>query len=85
MRFEFDPQGVCSTHMSVEVDQDGIVREFEAEGGCSGNLQGIGALVQGMPAQEVISRLKGIRCGGGETSCPDQFACHLERLLNETK
>ena len=50
-------------------------------GGCSGNLQGISALVKGMPAEEAIKRLKGIRCGFKDTSCPDQFARNLEQVL----
>jgi len=53
-------------------------------GGCNGNLQGIGALVKGMPAQEAITRLKGIRCGAKPTSCPDQLAQGLEKILTES-
>ena len=53
--------------------------------GRSGNLQGISALVVGMPAQEAIHRLKGIRCGAKSTSCPDQFACGLESALAKQK
>jgi len=56
---------------------------MQVYGGCSGNLQGISALVVGMPAQEAIQRLKGIRCGFKDTSCPDQFARNLERVISE--
>ena len=41
------------------------------------------SLVVGMPAQEAIHRLKGIRCGFKPTSCPDQFACGLEKALSK--
>jgi len=51
-------------------------------GGCSGNLQGIAALLRGMDASEAVGRLKGIRCGMKSTSCPDQVAIALERELN---
>ncbi len=81
MTYSFRPQGVCSQMMQVEVDDQGIIQKLEVLGGCSGNLQGISALVQGMPAQEAIRRLKGIRCGFKATSCPDQFATHLEKAL----
>jgi len=47
----------------------------------SGNTQGIGQLVKGMPVNEVINRLKGIRCGYKSTSCPDQLAQALEKEL----
>lgn len=71
--------------MRVEVDDAGIIQKMEVLGGCSGNLQGISALVVGMPAQEAIHRLKGIRCGAKSTSCPDQFACGLESALAKQK
>ena len=74
MTYTFRPRGVCSQEMRVEVDDQGIIRELQVLGGCSGNLQGIASLVQGMPAQEAIRRLKGIRCGFKDTSCPDQLA-----------
>ena len=81
MTYKFRPRGVCSQEMTVEVDDAGIIQSLQVYGGCSGNLQGISALVVGMPAQEAIQRLKGIRCGFKDTSCPDQFARNLERVL----
>lgn len=64
MTYTFRPRGVCSQEMRVEVDDAGIIQKMEVLGGCSGNLQGISALVVGMPAQEAIHRLKGhpLRC-----------------------
>ena len=81
MVVEFRPRGVCSQLMRVELDEDQVIRKMEVMGGCSGNLQGISALVKDMPAQEAIDRLKGIRCGFKDTSCPDQFARGLEKAL----
>ena len=81
MVVEFRPRGVCSQLMRVELDEDQVIRKMEVMGGCSGNLQGISALVQDMPAREAISKLKGIRCGFKDTSCPDQLARGLERAL----
>ena len=83
MIYTFRPRGVCSQEMRVEVDNQGIIRDMQVLGGCSGNLQGISALVKGMPAEEAIKRLKGIRCGFKDTSCPDQFARNLERALEK--
>ena len=81
MVVEFRPRGVCSQLMRVELDEDQVIRKMEVMGGCSGNLQGISALVKDMPAQEAIGRLKGIRCGFKDTSCPDQLARGLEKAL----
>ena len=81
MVVEFRPRGVCSQLMRVELDEDRVIRKMEVMGGCSGNLQGISALVKDMPAQEAIDRLKGIRCGFKDTSCPDQLARGLEKAL----
>ena len=85
MTYTFRPRGVCSQQMQVEVDDQGIIRELQVLGGCSGNLQGIASLVRGMPAEEAIRRLKGIRCGFKDTSCPVQFARNLEKAMAEER
>jgi len=73
----YEPKGVCSTEIQIDV-QDNIIKSVAFIGGCNGNLQGISALVKDMPVDEAISRLKGIRCGFKSTSCPDQLARALE-------
>ena len=47
------------------------------------NTQGVAHLAEGMDADEVISRLEGIRCGFKPTSCPDQLAKAIRQALNE--
>lgn len=69
--------GVCAAAIDFDVE-DGIVKNVKFLGGCNGNTQGIARLVEGMPADEVISRLEGIRCGYKATSCPDQLAKALK-------
>ena len=83
MTYTFHPRGVCAQAMRVEVDDQGLIQKLEVVGGCSGNLQGIAALVRGMPAEEAIQRLKGIRCGFKDTSCPDQLARNLESAMHK--
>ena len=83
MTYTFHPRGVCAQAMRVEVDDQGMIQNLEVVGGCSGNLQGIAALVRGMPAEEAIQRLKGIRCGFKDTSCPDQLARNLESAMHK--
>ena len=60
MTYTFRPQGVCSREMRVELDDQGVIQKMEALGGCSGNLQGISALVVGMTAEEAASTIFGI-------------------------
>ena len=83
MTYTFHPRGVCAQAMRVEVDDQGMIQKLEVVGGCSGNLQGIAALVRGMPAEEAIQRLKGIRCGFKVTSRPDQLARNLESAMHK--
>ena len=65
--------GVCSRQINFEV-VDGKVTNVSFVGGCNGNLQGLGALVEGMDVDDAIARLQGISCNGRPTSCPDQLA-----------
>ena len=81
MTYSFQPKGVCSREMTVELDEQGIIQNLSVTGGCDGNLQGISALIQGMPAAEAVQRLRGIHCGPRATSCPDQLAKGLEAIL----
>ena len=74
--------GVCSREIEFEV-VDGKLHNVHYLGGCNGNLQGVGALVEGMEVHDAIARLKGIKCGMKGTSCPDQLAKALEKYLNE--
>ena len=82
MAHQYKPRGVCSRRIAFDLT-DGVVRNVSFEGGCSGNTQGIARLVEGMPAEEVVKRLRGIRCGFKPTSCPDQLAAALEQALAE--
>ena len=75
--FTYRPRGVCSQLFEIAVEDDKLV-SFRVLGGCSGNLQGIGRLIEGMEVDEVIRRLEGIRCGFKDTSCPDQLTRALK-------
>ena len=77
MKMEYRTEGTCSRRIFLELDGD-IIRSVSFEGGCNGNLKGIGSLVAGMNRDEAITRLKDIRCGFKATSCPDQLAKALE-------
>lgn len=80
MQFVYKTKGTCSQRILFEIDE-GIVSNVQFIGGCNGNLQGIGKLVDGMHADEIIEKLQGIRCGMKATSCPDQLATALKEAL----
>lgn len=78
MTYTYTPRGVCSQRMEFELDGDRIV-SLRVIGGCDGNLKGLSSLLAGMPVDEAIARLSGIRCGCKNTSCPDQIARALRQ------
>mgnify|MGYP003317719896 CR=1 FL=1 len=82
MQYEYKTKGTCSQRILFELE-DGIIKNLQYIGGCHGNLQGISKLVEGMPAEDVIKRVKGIRCGMKHTSCPDQLAMALEEAISK--
>lgn len=80
MEINYTPRGVCSRNIRVVIE-DGVIRQVEFTGGCSGNTQGVAALAKGMKVEDYIARCKGIRCGAKPTSCPDQLAAALAKAL----
>ena len=61
--------------------EEGVIQSIQVEGGCDGNLKGLSSLLNGMAVEEAIQRMEGIRCGGKQTSCPDQMAQALKEAL----
>lgn len=55
---EYKPKGVCSRLIHFDI-VDNKVRNVSFVGGCSGNLQGISHLIEGMDVDEAISRIEG--------------------------
>ena len=82
MKYTYRPKGVCSQMMEMDIE-DNKLKSLKVTGGCSGNLQGIAKLVEGMDIDDVINRLDGVRCGFKSTSCPDQIAKALEQYKSE--
>ena len=80
---EYKTKGTCSRMITIDIDDDGIIKDCSFLAGCPGNTVGVATLVKGMKAEEAISRLKGIKCGMKSTSCPDQLARALEDALSE--
>lgn len=82
MAFTYTPRGVCSRKITFDIE-DGRLKNVQFQGGCHGNGQGVAALAEGMPAEEAVRRLSGIRCGLKSTSCPDQLARAVQEALDQ--
>ncbi len=80
--YTFTPSGVCARRIEIDIE-DNIIRKVTFTGGCSGNTQGLSALLVGMTVDDAIARLAGIRCGFKSTSCPDQVAKALMKFKAE--
>lgn len=85
MTYVYNNKGTCSVRTEVELNPDHTIAAVRVLGGCNGNLKGIAALCEGMKADEIASRLKGLRCGFKSTSCPDRFAAALEDAMKGTE
>lgn len=79
----YKPNGVCSSLIDIDVE-DGVIKSVHFTGGCDGNLQAISRLVVGKSADYIIEQFEGIKCGRKNTSCPDQLAKGLKRVLSST-
>ena len=49
----YKPTGVCSKEINIELDGD-VIKSVKFTGGCSGNTQGVAALVAGMKVSDAI-------------------------------
>ncbi len=84
MQYHYETKGTCSKSIDFEIDA-GIVRDISFASGCPGNLEGLSRLAEGRRAEEVVELLAGIKCGKKKTSCPDQLAKALKKVLTAGK
>ena len=80
----YKTSGVCSQQINFDIEGNKL-KNVQFIGGCSGNTQGVCALIRGMDIDEAIARLDGIRCGSKPTSCPDQLAQALKKYASDRK
>ncbi|HOB63725.1 MAG TPA: TIGR03905 family TSCPD domain-containing protein [Clostridia bacterium] len=82
MRYSYRTKGTCSYRIEFDYD-DGVVHNVSFAGGCNGNLKAVSALVEGLPPDEIVKKLKGITCGFRKTSCADQLAEAVLEAIKE--
>ena len=83
MHKTYYPKGVCSTKMDFDIENNKI-HNLTVTNGCNGNLKAISVLLEGQDIHEVKNKLKGIKCGFRDTSCPDQIAKALEEIEKDS-
>jgi uncharacterized protein (TIGR03905 family) len=81
--YKFKPSGVCSSEINFGLS-DGKLHSVSFVNGCDGNLKALGILAEGMDADELVKKLKGLRCGRKNTSCADQLAAAVAHALNQS-
>ena len=78
---EYKTHGTCSRVIRFTIDDEGRIHDLAFEGGCNGNLKGIGKLCEGMDAKDAAERIRGTKCGFKNTSCPDQLSKAIDDAL----
>lgn len=75
--FKFRTSGVCAKEIHYEVE-NGIIKSVQFIGGCPGNAIGLSNMLSGQLVTEVVEKLRDVKCGGKNTSCPSQLAIALQ-------
>lgn len=75
--FKIRTSGVCAKEIHYEVE-NGIIKQVQFIGGCPGNAIGLSNLLAGQLVADVVEKLKDVKCGGKNTSCPSQLAIALQ-------
>lgn len=81
MKYTYKTKGTCSSAISFDISEEGVLSDVVFTGGCNGNLKAIGRLVNGHDAKEIADLLRGNTCGFKSTSCGDQLALAIDQAL----
>ena len=82
MHHHYKTRNTCSVAIDFDIE-DGTLHNVRFTGGCNGNLNAIGKLVEGKDAASIAALLRGNPCGGKATSCADQLAQAIEEAQAE--
>ena len=83
MKFTYKTKGTCSSQISFDITQNGVIENVLFQGGCNGNLKAISKLVNGKNSREISDILRGNTCGMKNTSCADQLSRAIDAALAE--
>jgi uncharacterized protein (TIGR03905 family) len=80
-RYIYRTEGVCPPEIHFRIEGE-VIREIcFVGGGCPGNAQLVGRLVEDQPLEKILGLLDGIECRNN-TSCPDQLLRALTLVRN---
>ncbi len=80
MKHKFKTKNTCANEITFDLDGD-IVRNIVFTGGCSGNLQTIGKLLDGCTVAQIEEKCGGIDCDFRGTSCSAQLALAVRQAI----
>ena len=82
MTYKLD-KAVCAMSFTFNVDERGHLYNCLLLGGCQGNSQALGELLEDMHINIAITKLEGIICANKGTSCGNEIALALKQYLYE--
>jgi uncharacterized protein (TIGR03905 family) len=82
--YEYYPMGTCAKKITFAIE-DNRLHNLHFYRGCDGNLKTLSRLLEGVPVDEVVEKLKGIQCGAKGTSCSDQLAIAIIAAKGENR
>ncbi|MDR1039943.1 MAG: TIGR03905 family TSCPD domain-containing protein [Deltaproteobacteria bacterium] len=82
MRHDFTVTKICPRSLGFDIE-DGKISNVTFDGGCQGNLMGLGRLADGKDALEVARALARIPCGKKATSCPNELSKAIYKVVGK--
>ena len=82
MHYEYKTKHTCATKITFDIKDENIYN-VKFTGGCDGNLKAVPLLIEGWKAEDVVKKLRGLKCGGRQTSCTDQLSVAITQALEE--
>lgn len=83
MKHSYQTKNTCSTEISFDL-ADNVVSNISFTGGCMGNLQAMGRLLDGFTVEQIEEKLAGVQSGRRGTSCADQLSIAVRKAYNKT-
>lgn len=80
--FEYYPTGTCAKKITFTIEGKTLTK-LHFYRGCDGNLKTLSRLLEGMPVEEIVEKLKGIQCGTKGTSCADQLSKAIQAAMEK--
>ncbi len=79
--YSYKTERTCAKQINFSIDDEGKIHDVQFVGGCPGNLPAISKLIEGQDAKKVADILRGNPCGARGTSCADQLATAIDKVV----